>query len=113
METWYKASHQIQPLIKAVYSLNNNGKNDTFIKVAGLFVHNSSINSVFTKPSILDSGATNHIASYSQFSHTFHHYLFQMLICPQLRPFDLRAHLNSMTISLSKIRSFFVFLILI
>ena len=44
-------------------------------------------------------------------SHTLHHHLFQMLIClqAQLRQSHLRAQLNSMTISLSKmfLRSFF------
>jgi len=42
-----------------------------FINVAGMFAHNSSINSAFTKSWILDSGATDHIASDSQFfTHT-------------------------------------------
>jgi len=52
---------------KTIYLLNNNGKSDTFIIAAGLFVHNTSINSAFTKPWILDSGTTNQIASDSQF----------------------------------------------
>jgi len=50
-----------------IYSLNNNGKSEAFINAAGLFAHNSSINFSFTKPWILDSGATDHIASDSQF----------------------------------------------
>ena len=42
-----------------------------FINTAGLFAHNSSINSAFTKLWILDSGSINHIASDSQFfTHT-------------------------------------------
>jgi len=66
-------TEQIQQLAKTVYSLNNNGKSDMFINVAGLFVHNSYINSAFTKPWILDGG-TNHIASDSQFfTHTSSH----------------------------------------
>ena len=65
------AAEQIQLLTKAIYSLNNNGKSDTFMNAAGLFAHKSSINSAFTKPWILDSGKTNHIASDSQFfTHT-------------------------------------------
>jgi len=57
-------AEQIQQLAKAVYSLNNNyGKSEAFINVAGLFAHNSSINSAFTKPWILDSEATDHITS--------------------------------------------------
>ena len=44
---------------------------DTFVSTAGLLAHNSSINSAFTKSWILDSGATNHFASDSQFfTHT-------------------------------------------
>ena len=41
------------------------------------------------------------------FSHTLHHHLFQMLICPQaqLRSSHLRAQLNSMTMFISKITS--------
>ena len=62
---------QIQQLANAIYSLNNKGKSDTFISSASLLVHNSSSNSAFTKPWILDSGATNYIASDSQFfTHT-------------------------------------------
>jgi len=46
-------------------------KSDMFVSVAGLFAHNSFINSAFTKPWILDSGATNHFESDSQFfTHT-------------------------------------------
>ena len=64
-------AEQIQQLVKVVYSLNNNSKSEGFINVVGLFAHNSSINSAFTKPWILDSGATDHIASDSQFfTHT-------------------------------------------
>ena len=64
-------ARQIQQLAKTIYSLNNNGKRDTFISAAGLLAHNSSINFAFTKPWILDSGATNHFASDSQFfTHT-------------------------------------------
>ncbi|XP_068483312.1 uncharacterized protein [Phaseolus vulgaris] len=64
-------AEQIQQLAKAIYSLNNNGKSEVFINAAGLFARNSSINSAFTKPWILDSGATDHIASDSQFfTHT-------------------------------------------
>jgi len=49
----------------------NNGKSEVFINVVGLFAHNSSINSAFTKPWILGSGATDDIASDSQFfTHT-------------------------------------------
>jgi len=40
---------QIQQLANAVYSLNNNGKSDTFINVASLFSHNLFIISAFTK----------------------------------------------------------------
>ena len=58
---------QIQQLAKTIYSLNNNGKSDTFVSAEGLLAHNSFINSAFTKPWILDSGATNHFASNSQF----------------------------------------------
>ena len=62
---------QIHQLAKVVYSLNNNGKSEAFINATGLFVHNSSINSAFTKAWILDNGATDHIASDSQFfTHT-------------------------------------------
>jgi len=62
---------QIHQLAKAVYSLNNKDKSEAFINAAGLFAHNLSINSAFTKPWILDNGATNHIASDSQFfTHT-------------------------------------------
>jgi len=64
-------AEQIQQLAKAFYSLNNNyGKSEAFINAAGLFAHNSSINSAFTKPWILDS-RTNHITFDSQFfTHT-------------------------------------------
>jgi len=63
---------QIQQLAKVIYSLNNNyGKSEAFINDAGLFAHNSFVNSAFTKPWILDSGATDHITSDSQFfTHT-------------------------------------------
>jgi len=58
-------------LARAIYSLNNNGKSDTFVSSAGLLAHNSSSNYAFMKPWILDSGATDHIASDSQFfTHT-------------------------------------------
>jgi len=40
---------QIQQLTKAIYSLNNNGKNDKFVSTVGLLAHNTSTNSVFTK----------------------------------------------------------------
>ena len=92
---------QIQQLVRAIYSLNNNSKSDTFVSSAGLLSHNSSSKSAFTKPWILDSGATHLIHN---FSHTLHHHLFQMLICPQaqLRPSHLQAQLNLMTKSLSK-----------
>jgi len=64
-------AEQIQQLTKAIYSLNNNGKSDTFVSSTVLLAHNSSSNSTFTKPWILDSGATDHIASDSQFfTHT-------------------------------------------
>jgi len=43
-------AEQIQQLAKAIHSLNNNGKSDTFVSAAGLLSHNSSINSAFTKP---------------------------------------------------------------
>jgi len=59
-------AEQIQQLAN---SLNNNGKSDTFVSAASLLAHNSSINSAFTKPWILDSGATNHFASDSQSAH--------------------------------------------
>jgi len=61
-------AEQIQQLAKAIFSLNNNGKNDTFVSAAGLLARNSFINYAFTKSWILDSGATNHFASDSQFS---------------------------------------------
>ena len=65
------SAEQIQQLAKAIYSLNNNGKSDMFVSSAGLLAHNSSSNSAFTKPWILDSGAADHIASDSQlFTHT-------------------------------------------
>jgi len=64
-------AEQIQQLAKTIYSLNNNGKSDTFVSSAGLFALNFSSNSAFTKPWILDSGATDHIAYDSQFfTHT-------------------------------------------
>jgi len=64
------SAEQIQKLAKAIYSLNN-GKSDTFVSSTSLFAHNSSSNSAFTKPWILDSGANDHIASDSQFfTHT-------------------------------------------
>jgi len=107
------SAKQIQQLARAIYSLNNNGRSDTFVSSAGLLAHNSSSNYAFTKPWILDSGATHHIAYIHNFSHTLHHHLFQMLICPQaqLRPSHLQAQLNLMTKSLSKM--FFGFLLLI
>jgi len=94
-------------LAKPIYLLNHNGKSDTFINVAGLFVHNSSINSAPTKTWILDSGAINDIASDSQFFTHFTIIYFKMLICPQtrLRSSHLRAQLNSMT--RCSLRSFF------
>ena len=53
---------QIQQLAKVVYSLHCRS-----CQIA----HNSSIDSAFTKPWILDNGATDHIASNSQlFAHT-------------------------------------------
>jgi len=65
------SAEQIQQLAKAIYLLNNNGKSDMFVSSAGLLAHNSSSNSAFTKPWILDSVATDHIASDSQFfTHT-------------------------------------------
>ena len=57
------SAEQIQQLANAIYSLNNNGKSDTFVSSAGMLAHNCSSNSAFTKPWILDSGATDHIAS--------------------------------------------------
>ena len=76
METWYLVqgftADQIQPLAKAIYSLNNNGKSDTFISdVTGLFVHNSSINSGFW---IAEQLISLHLIH--NFSHTLHHHLF-------------------------------------
>jgi len=50
-------------LANAIYSLNNNGKSDTFVSSTGLFAHNSSSNPAFTKPWILDNGATDHISN--------------------------------------------------
>jgi len=58
-------AEQIQQLTKVIYSLNNNGKSVMFVSYAGLLAHNPFINSAFTKPWILDSGTTNHIASNS------------------------------------------------
>ena len=57
------SAEQIQQLARAIYSLNNNSKSDTFVSSASLLAHNSSSNSAFTKPWILDSGETDHIAS--------------------------------------------------
>ena len=99
------SAEQIQQLARAIYSLNNNGKSDMFVSSAGLLAHNSSSNSAFTKPWILDSGAIHHIASDSQFfTHTSSSFIFQMLICPQtqLRSSHLQAQLNSMTKSLQR-----------
>jgi len=93
---------QIQQLAKAVCSLKNNGKSDTFISAAGLLAHNSSINSTFTKPWILDSRASNHFASDSQFfTHTSSSFIPNVnLPIGSLRPSHLWAQLNSMTIPL-------------
>ena len=60
-------AEQIQQLAKAIYSLNNNCKSDTFVSSADLFAHNISSNFAFTKSWILDSEATDNIASDSQF----------------------------------------------
>jgi len=60
-------AEKIQQLAKTVYSLNNIGKSEPVINVAGLFAFNSSIDSTFTKQWILDSRATDHIASDSIF----------------------------------------------
>jgi len=105
------SAEQIQQLARAIYSLN--GKSDTFVSSAGLLAHNSSSNSAFTKPWILDSGATHHIASDSQFfTHTSLSFISNVnLPTAQLRPSHLQAQLNSMTKSVSKM--LFVFLLLI
>jgi len=106
-------AEKIQQLAKAIYSLNNNGKSDTFVSSTGLFAHTSSSNYAFTKPWILDSGATDHIASDSQFfTHTSSSFIPNVnLPQAQLRPSHLQAQLNSRKKSLSK--NFFVFLLLI
>jgi len=39
------SAEQIQQLAKAIYSLNNNDKSDTFVSFASLLAHNSSSNS--------------------------------------------------------------------
>lgn len=61
------SAEQIQQLARAlsmISSNNNAGNNNTHANAAGLSLFsNASINSVFTKPWILDSGATNHITS--------------------------------------------------
>ena len=103
IETSYKASPQIQQLANTIYSLNNNGRSDTFVSVLHvclpitrlliLLLRNHGF-WIAEKPIIL------HLIH--NFSHTLHHHLFQMLICPQaqLRPSHVQAQLNSMTISL-------------
>jgi len=96
---------QIQQLAKVANSLNSNDKSDAFIKVVGLFVHNSSIGSTFTKPWIwiAEQPITLHLID--NFSHTLHHHLFQNVNLPtdSTTTSHLRARLNSITISLSKI----------
>ena len=84
-------AEQIQQLAKAVYSLNMVKSEVSINVVAGIFAHNSSINSAFTKPWILDSGATEPITLHliHNFSHTLHYHLFQILICPQAQLYHL------------------------
>ena len=103
-------AEQIQQLAKAIYSLNNNGKSDTFVSSAGLLAHNFSSNSAFTKSWILDSRATDHIAFDSQFfTHTSSSFIQNVNL-----PTGSTAPISStstMTKSLSNM--FFVFLLLI
>jgi len=110
------SAEQIQQLAKSIYSLNNNGKSDTFVSSAGLLAHNSSPNYAFTKPWILDSGATDHIASDSQFFTRTPSSFISNVNLPTystapISSTDTIKLLNSMTKSLSKM--FFVFLLLI
>ena len=100
------SAEQIQQLARAIYSLNNNGKSDRFVSSA----HNSSSNSAFTKPWILDSGATHHIASDSQFfTHTSSSFISNVNL-----PTGSTGPISSTgTITKSLSKMFFVFLLLI
>ncbi|KAK3019009.1 hypothetical protein RJ639_003617 [Escallonia herrerae] len=62
------STYQLQQLAHALSTMTQNqkspGNSDAYANAAGLSLfQNASINSVFTKPWILDSGATDHITS--------------------------------------------------